>query len=103
MALQVNKILETTTVVAGASFVDTISGGAFQAIVTGTGALTASISIQASLNNVHWIEIATMSLSGTTSATDGFVNLGEWLYYRAECTALTGTGATVTVLMTAQS
>jgi hypothetical protein len=38
-------------------------------------------------------------LSGTTSADDGFVADETWQYVRAKVTAISGTGAAVTVTM----
>ena len=79
---------------------------AIQAIVTGTGAVSATVAIQASNEdatwtgtNANWITIGTISLSGTTTATDGFTTDAPWKYLRANVTAISGTNATVTVLM----
>lgn len=78
----------------------------FQAIETGTGAVTATVIVQASNdeatykgNASNWITIATITLSGTTSTTDGFTTVAPWKYVRAGVTAISGTGATVKVLM----
>jgi len=80
--------------------------GAFQAIVTGTGAVTATVLIQVSneadtFNGVktNWITMGTITLSGTTTATDGFTTICPWRYVRANVTALSGTGATVEIIM----
>ena len=73
---------------------------ALQATVTGTGAVTATVAIQVSMDNVNWLTAGTITLSGTTSASDGFVlSAAPWQYIRSNVTALTGTGASVTVLM----
>lgn len=78
----------------------------FQAIETGTGAVTATVIVQASNDEAtykgdasNWITIATITLSGTTSTTDGFTTVAPWKYVRAGVTAISGTGATVKVLM----
>jgi hypothetical protein len=71
----------------------------FQAVVSGTGAVTASLTIDASLDNVNFITIGRIDLTGTTSATDGFSAYANWAFYRANLTAITGTSALVTVLM----
>lgn len=78
----------------------------FQGIVTGTGAVTATILIQASNEEAtylgtkaNWITIGTITLSGTTTATDGFTTIAPWRYMRTSVTAISGTGATVEVLM----
>ena len=79
---------------------------AFQAIVTGTGAVTATVAIQVSNEeatgqgtNSNWITIASIALTGTTTATDGFTTIAPWRFVRAVTTNVTGTGATVEVIM----
>lgn len=71
----------------------------FQAIAKATGAVTSTVIIDVSNDGDNWIEGATITLSGTTVSTDGFNSAEPWAYYRARCTALTGTGATISVLM----
>ena len=78
----------------------------FQAIETGTGAVTATIIVQASNDQAtfegtasNWITIATITLSGTTTATDGFTTVAPWKYMRAGVSAISGTNAAVKVLM----
>lgn len=73
----------------------------FQATVTGTGALTATVVIEGSNDRTNWVAtpLGTISLSGNDSVTDGFANDAPWKYVRARISALTGTGATVNVLM----
>lgn len=47
----------------------------------------------------YWITAGTITLTlGTTITADGFVLDGPWKYARANVTAISGTGATVTVL-----
>jgi hypothetical protein len=72
--------------------------GTFQAIVTGTGSVSATILIQVcnqedTFNGVkaNWITMSTITLSGTTTATDGFSTICPWRYVRANVTAVTGT------------
>lgn len=73
----------------------------YQAIVTGTGAVTATVIIegsndsQATEANVQWVTLGTITLSGTTTDTDGFGSVLPWLLTRARLTAISGTGATV--------
>lgn len=78
----------------------------FQAIVTGSGAVTATMVIQATNEEAtyngtsnNWITIATITLSGTTTATDGVTTVAPWKYIRAGVTAISGTNATVTGYM----
>lgn len=70
----------------------------FQGIVTGVGSVSATVNIQVSNENAtgsgtnsNWITIGTITLSGTTSATDGFTTLAPWRFVRANVTAVTGT------------
>ena len=75
----------------------------YQGIVAGTGAVTATIEIEGSndskVSGAEWVSLGTITLSGTTSDTDGFGSVLPWLMVRARLTAITGTGATVNVLM----
>ncbi len=68
---------------------------AFQATVVGTGSVSATVIIEASNDQVGWIALETMALSGTGVASDGFSLDAAWGFVRARCTAVTGTGARV--------
>ena len=87
--------------------IDLVSDGntqalkAVQATVTGTGAVSATVIIEA-INNPasgNWLTLATITLTGTTAATDGFTFDAPWSYVRARLTAISGTGASVTASM----
>lgn len=71
-----------------------------QATVTGTGAVTATVVIDCSNDGVNACStpLGTISLSGTTSASDGFTTDAPWKFIRARTTAISGTGATLVVL-----
>lgn len=69
----------------------------FQATVTGTGAVSATVLLEASNDGVNFLTLATLSLSGTTAATDGFSMEAPWQYVRTNVTAISGTGAVVDV------
>ncbi len=71
----------------------------YQATVTGTGAVTATVIIEASNDAVNYLPLATITLSGTGSASDGFVSDAPWAYFRARLTAISGTGALVSVIL----
>lgn len=99
-------VTSTTAVAASSSIYKESPYSSFQAIVTGIGAVTAAIDIQVSnetdtFNGVkaNWITIGTISLSGTTTATDGFTTVCPWRYVRANVTARSGTSATVEIIM----
>lgn len=70
-----------------------------EATVTGTGAVTASVSIygNARNNNTDGILLATITLSGSDAARDGFAFDAGWPFLYAVLTAMTGTGASILV------
>lgn len=74
-------------------------GATVHATVAGTGAVTATVIIQVGNISGSWLDLGTLSLSGTTSATQGLALDAHWVYIRANCTAITGTGATLNVVM----
>jgi hypothetical protein len=71
----------------------------YQAVVTGTGTVTATIVIETSNDgvNANSTPLGTIVLSGTTSNSDGFTSNAPWKYVRARITAISGTNATVNV------
>jgi hypothetical protein len=71
----------------------------YQAYVVGTGAVSATVKIEAT-NNTDWgyIEIASLAPSGTTSAVAGAAYVGPWQFVRARVSAISGTGAAVSVV-----
>jgi hypothetical protein len=101
--IQGTNILTTTTNTTGPAVVDRNPGGTFQAVITGTGSVTTTVTIQCSLDGVNWLTLGTISLSGTTTATDGFVSAGEWLTYRAVTSGTSGTVSSIQVLMSEYS
>ena len=88
----------TTTTTGNGLFKDAPKA-TMQASVAGTGSVSATVLIDFSNDNANWINGGTITLSGTTSATDGFTTDASWKYVRARVTAVSGTGATVKVLM----
>lgn len=96
----------TTSAVASSAFFKESAYSVFQAILTGTGAITATIVIQGSMEdltgtgtNSNWVTLGTITLNGTTVVTDGFSTAAPWRWVRANVTALTGTSAKLQVLM----
>lgn len=71
----------------------------FSFLLSGTGAVTATVEIQVSNDNTNWLSHAsyTVALSGTNVDFDGFMDADTWKYHRAAIVALTGTAAAVTV------
>lgn len=100
-----NMLSEVLVTGAGSSYGPAYAGEkTFQAVVTGSGAVSATVLIQVSNNpSVQgWITLGTITLSGTTTDTDGFASEATWAYYRANVTAISGTGAAVTVTNSAE-
>jgi hypothetical protein len=100
-------ITHTTALLTGAT---TVSNGAwnlaelngyydysFDAIITGTGALTATVEIEVSNDGINPITLGTITLAGTDTATDGFNSSVAWKYWRAVVTNITGTSASIDV------
>lgn len=99
---RVTDILPATTTTATGSWIyKDAPKAAIQANVQGTGAVTATVVLDVSNDALFAVStvLGTITLSGTTSATDGFTTDAPWKYLRARVTAITGTGATVNVLM----
>lgn len=72
----------------------------YQAVANGTGAITATITIQYSNDGVNPVATVagTINLTGTTVASDGFAATGvPWKYHRAVVSAPTGTIASIFV------
>lgn len=76
-----------------------IPNQSYVASIAGTGAVSATVLIEVSNDKTLWITAATYSLSGTTSDVDGSAIVAPYLYKRANVTAISGTGATVKVVM----
>jgi hypothetical protein len=73
----------------------------FQAVSTttaGTGSVT--VTIEVSNDGSNWLTLGTISLTPTTSGvSDGFASVAPWANYRSNVTAISGTGAKVSVFM----
>ena len=105
--MAVTKTFPATTLLNGATAVQTSDyvgwgegpGGNVQADIAGTGAVSATITIYGGLVNdfSKAIPLGTISLSGTTTDKGGFSWLTTWPFIWADLTAISGTGAAVTV------
>ena len=85
---------------AGSATADGGRAPSFSANVAGTGAVTATVVVEArNTASGVWFTLATITLSGTTSAADGFATLARYMEYRGNLTAISGTGAAVTLTM----
>lgn len=93
VAVLANAVTATgaqTAVTLPKAFVD------FTFILTGTGAISATCVIEKS-DGTNWFPAATMTLSGTTSVSDSDWFDNVWTSLRANITAISGTGAALTV------
>lgn len=71
----------------------------YHGVVRGTGVVSATVKVEVSNNNVDWLELGTITLSGTTRASDGFAADAPWRYARGNVTAISGTSAAVDLLV----
>lgn len=94
-------LVAATAAVKGDPVFDVRSLKTLQAYVIGTGAVTATVLIEGSNFGVEgtYITLGTITLTGTTIATDGFVHDAPWGFIRAELTAISGTGAAVSAAL----
>jgi hypothetical protein len=73
----------------------------FQAVgatTSSTGAAT--VLIQVSNDGVNYLTLGTITLTlGTALTSDGFAAINNWNFYRANVSAISGTGANVSVYM----
>ncbi|SEH89554.1 hypothetical protein [Paraburkholderia hospita] len=72
---------------------------AIQAVVSGNGAVTASVVIEGSNDAANALPLGTIDLTGASPQTDGFLSDAEWAFVRARVVSVTGTGAVVSVTM----
>lgn len=70
--------------------------------LNGTGAVTATVTLWATNirnNTGEWVELFTVDLTGTNNDAFGRVIDAPWQYFRAELVSITGTSATVDVVL----
>jgi hypothetical protein len=95
-------VLVSAATVTGATTMVTLSGGGtktFQASGTTTaGAGSVTVGVQCSLDGVNWDTLGTITLTlSTTTASNSFSSNDRCVNHRANVTAISGTGASVTV------
>ena len=93
-------ITNATGAVTGDSFqhLSSKTNRCFQAVVTGTGAVSASVDIEVSNNGTNWNVLTTMAPSGTTAASVIYTpttNHFSWGFIRGKLNTISGTGATL--------
>src|ERR1700738_1204386 len=97
--VQQGHIITDATTTGATALLGPVKSGrrTFQATVAGTGAVSATVVIQASNDGVNPLTLTTLSLSGTTSASLPFAVSDPWVYIGVNITAISGTGAKVNV------
>lgn len=88
-----------TTTTTGTAVDCWLSTRSIQAKVVGTGAVTATVLVEVSNDEAVYLTLGTITLSGTTSAADGFAISPSFRTIRASVTAISGTGAAVTAIL----
>lgn len=68
----------------------------YQATVVGEGSVSATVIFEGTNEGIGYVPLATITLSGTALASDGFVGESPWTCVRARLTAISGTNAAVT-------
>lgn len=93
----VRKLLDAATATTtGATTVVDAAPGSVQVVVTGAGAVSATVIVEVSNDGANWEALDTRSPSGTTSASSSLAYGAMWAYMRARLTAISGAGAAVT-------
>jgi hypothetical protein len=84
-------LVGATTVAPGSWHYKDAPQAAFQATVTGTGAVSATVTIEYSNDGINALTSVggTITLSGTTVNSDGFTSNTPWKFVRANVTAIT--------------
>jgi hypothetical protein len=101
MSVTVSTLLNAVTATGAGSSFSGRGHKVFQAYGTTTnGAGSATIVVEGSLDNTNWNTIDTLSLTlATTTSSDAGENSFPYAYVRGRVSAISGTGASVTLLM----
>jgi len=90
-----SNTLSTAAVAASNATYKESPWASYQAIVTGTGSVSATVLIQGSNEDAtrdgvksNWVLLGTITLTGTTVASDGLTTMAPWKYVRANVTAI---------------
>lgn len=76
----------------------------FHVQVSGSGAVSTTAlilgsNINSSLALGNWVTLATVTISGTTVISDGFVAESPWRWYRGQVFAIAGASAIVDIIV----
>ena len=104
LAQGATAIMTKTAATAGSAYeverrIDGNQKRVFQAVgTTSAGSGAATVLVQVSLDELNWVTLGTITLTlGTSATSDGFATDAPWLFIRGNCTAISGTGASVTL------
>jgi len=95
MMVNIALLSAATTTSTGAGRKMPAAPGSVQASVAGTGAVSATVVVEVANIVDQWLTLGTITLSGTTKATDGFGYGAPWDLIRCRLTSISGSGATV--------
>lgn len=65
-------------------------------VLTGTGTISSTVVIEVSNNGTDWVTAGTITLSNTSTLSDGFAINAKWGFVRARVSAISGTNAKAT-------
>jgi hypothetical protein len=68
-----------------------------QVVLTGSGTVSVTATVQVSNDRSNWIDATALSLSGTGGDTDGATLASGWMWMRVTLSSITGTSATASV------
>lgn len=91
-------LLSSSALATGSSISGRGTAPSFTAQVTGTGAVSATVVVEGG-NGQGWVTLGSITLSGSTSVTDGFAMPARYQQYRARLTAISGASALAIVVM----
>lgn len=67
---------------------------------TSSGVGSAAVKVEGSNDNATWVTLATINLTlSATPTADGFASDAPWAYVRGNVSAISGTGAAITLMM----
>ena len=99
MQVRVGPVLKAVTTTGTSVPAGPVTAGkkTWQATLTGTGVIAATVEIRASNDGANPHIVAQLLLNGTDSTTLTAVTDEPWGYWDVNVTAISGTGATLTV------
>ena len=81
--------------------VNITTGQTFHYVLTGIGTVSATVNVVVSNDGVNWLDLNPVSLSGPAPQQNYLLGVNPWAYFAAYVSAISGTGATVNLTMSA--